>query len=195
VPSPYADFVLGSPNQICMLPASEAGGHMKLGSSKLVAAFLGSGVPLGGDPITSFQTIPILGLRTATILDNCSPIVHDIVRVRFIATNYGEKPLQVIGSVAAVRERNHECSQHNATTLLPGESIELSFFRCWDSPGDHRVIMAYEARCAAQPFARLAYPTVTVHVRRSEANQATSLAAAIALLFHVAARRRSASEF
>jgi hypothetical protein len=156
---------------------------MKFGTSTFVDAFLGSGVPLGGDPITSFQIVPILGLRTATILHNCRPMVRNTIRVRFIATNCGERRLQVVRSVEAGRERNHECSERNATMLLPGESLEFSLFRSWDSPGDHQVTMEYEARCAAQPFARLAYPTLTVRVRRPEANEVTGLDAAMALLF------------
>lgn len=168
---------------------------MKIGTSIFVDAFLGSGVPLDGDPITSFQMVPILGLRTATILNNCKPIVRNATRVRFIATNCGEKRLQVVRAVEAGRERSHEYSEQNATTLLPGESLEFSLFRSWDSPGEHQLTMAYEARCAAQPFARLAYPAVTVRVRRPEANEVTSLGAAMALLFRLVARWRGASEF
>jgi hypothetical protein len=40
---------------------------MKFRLSMFVDAFLGSGVPLSGDPITSFQVVPLLGLRTGTI--------------------------------------------------------------------------------------------------------------------------------
>jgi hypothetical protein len=130
-----------------------------------VDAFLGSGVPLGGDPITSFQIAPLLGLRTATILDNCNPMVRGLVKARFIATNCGERGIEVVRCVQAGRERDHEYSEHNAITLLPGESLEYSIFRSWDAPGAHQLTLAYEARCAGHPFARLTYPAVAIHVR------------------------------
>jgi hypothetical protein len=139
--------------------------------------------------------VPALGLRTATILHNSRPMVCDAIKVRFIATNCGEKRLEVVRSIEAGRERNHEYSEHNATTLLPGESLEYSVFRSWDAPGEHQLTLAYEARCAAQPFARLTYPTVAVRVRHPEANEVTSLDTAIRVLFHVVAQRRGASEF
>ena len=134
-------------------------------------AFLGSGVPLGGDPITSFQIVPVFGLRTGTVLDNCSPMVGEVVKVRMVATNCGERELEVVRSIQAGRERDHEYSEQYATKLLPGESLEYSFFCSWDAPGTHQLIMAYEVRCAGHPFARLTYPTVAIHVRAPEGNK------------------------
>jgi hypothetical protein len=67
--------------------------QMKFKMSLFVDAFLGSGVPLAGDPITSFQNVPLLGLQTATVLDNCAPMARDVVKVRFIARNCGERLL------------------------------------------------------------------------------------------------------
>jgi hypothetical protein len=64
---------------------------MKLRMSMFVDAFLGAGVPLGGDPITSFQNVPLLELRTGTVLNNCKPTVGDVVNVRLIGTNCGER--------------------------------------------------------------------------------------------------------
>jgi hypothetical protein len=133
-----------------------------------VDAFLGSGVPLAGDPITSFQIVPLLGLRTGTVVDNCRPRVQDVVKVRFIATNCAERRLEVVRSIESGRERDNEYSDNNSITLLPGESLEFSFFRSWDAPGEHQLTVAYEARCAGLPFARLAYPTVVVRVRPPE---------------------------
>jgi hypothetical protein len=133
-------------------------------------AFLGSGVPLAGDPITSFQLVPLLGLRAATVLDNCRPVVRDIVKVRFIATNCGEKRLEVVRSIEADRDRDHEYSERNSITLLPGESSEFSIFRSWDAPGQHQLTLAYEARGDDLPFARLTYPTVAIHVRVPDTN-------------------------
>jgi hypothetical protein len=130
-----------------------------------VDAFLGSGVPLGGDPITSFQIVPLLGLRTATILNNCNPMVGEVVKVRVMATNCGERGIEVVRSVQADRERDQRYSEHNSITLLPGESLEYSIFRSWNAPGAHKLTLTYEARCAGHPFARLTYPTVALHVR------------------------------
>ena len=139
--------------------------------SMFVDAFLGSGVPIAGDPITSLQIVPVLGLRTGTVLDNCRPMVQDVVKLRFIARNCGERWLEIVRSVEDGRERNDEYSANNSVTLLPGESVEFSIFRSWDGPGEHRVTLTYEARCAGLPFARLAYPTVAVHVRPPKANK------------------------
>ena len=133
-----------------------------------VDAFLGSGVPLGGDPITSFEIVPFLGLRTGTVLDNCNPMVGEVVKVRFMATNCGGRRIEFVRPVQGGREWDREYSQHNAITLLPGESLEYSVFRSWDAPGAHQLTLTYEARCAGHPFARLTYPTVAIHVRAPE---------------------------
>lgn len=143
---------------------------MKLRLSLFVDAFLGAGVPFAGDPITSFQNISLLGLRTATVLDNCNPIVGDVIKVRFIATNCGEKRLEIRFPHRQGRGPAREYSEDNLTTLLPGESFEYSIFRSWDAPGEHELALAYEARCAGQPFARLANPVIAIHVRRPEAD-------------------------
>lgn len=145
--------------------------NQKFRMSMFADAFLGSGVPLLGDPITSFQVVPLLGLRTATILHNCNPMVGEVVKVRFMATNCGERGIEIVRSIETSRERDDEYSAHNATTLLPGESFEYSVFRSWDAPGAHQVTLGYEARCAGQPFARLTYPEVAIHVRTPEANK------------------------
>ena len=139
--------------------------------SMFVDAFLGSGVPLGGDPITSFQNVSLLGLRTATVLENCNPMVRDVVKVHFIATNCSERRLEIVLPRQDGMERDLEHSQDNLATLLPGESLEYSIFRSWDAPGEDRLTLAYEARCGGQPFARLAYPTVAIHVRPPQANK------------------------
>jgi hypothetical protein len=136
-----------------------------------VDAFLGSGVPIAGDPITSFRNVSLLGLRTATVLDNCNPRVRDVVKVRFIATNCGERPLEIVSPSHEDEERDREHSQDNVTTLLPGESLEYSVFRSWDAPGEHQLALPYEARCAGRPFARLTYPAVAILVRPPEANK------------------------
>ena len=136
-----------------------------------VDAFLGSGVPLGGDPITSFWNVPFLGLRTATVVNSCNPLVRDVVKVRFIATNCGERRLEIIFPIPDSRDRDHEHSEDNLTTLLSGESIEYSVFRKWDAPGEHQLTLAYEARWAGQPFARLACPKVAIRVKPPEANK------------------------
>jgi hypothetical protein len=146
-------------------------GQMKFRMSIFVDAFLGSGVPLAGDPITSFQNVSLLGLRTATVLDNCNPMVGDVVKVRFISTNCGEGRLEIVPPGQDGRQRDPEPSENSVVTLLPGESLEYSVFRSWDAPGEHQLTLAYEARCAGQPFARLAYPTVAIHVRPLEANK------------------------
>lgn len=140
---------------------------MNFRMSMFVDAFLGSGVPLAGDPVTSFRNVPLLELRTATVLNNCEPRVRDVVKVRFIATNCRERPLEIVFP----KERDREHSADSRTTLLPGESLEYSVFRAWDAPGEHQLTLAYEARCAGQPFARLACPTVAIHVRSPEANK------------------------
>jgi hypothetical protein len=146
-------------------------GQMKFRMSMLVDAFLGSGVPLGGDPITSFQNVPLLGLRTATVLDNCNPMVRDVIKVRFIATNCGERRLEIVRPRQDRRELEHERSEDSSITLLPGESLEYCVFRSWDTPGAHQLTLAYKARCVGQPFARLAYPIVAIHVRPPQANK------------------------
>jgi hypothetical protein len=144
---------------------------MKFRMSMFADAFLGSGVPIAGDPITSFRNVSLLGLRTGTILDNCNPMVRDVVKVRFIATNCGERRLEIVLPHQDGGERDHEHSEDNLTTLLPGESLEYSVFRSWDAPGEHQLTLAYEARYAGQPFARLAYPAVAIHVRPPEAHK------------------------
>lgn len=131
-------------------------------------AFLGSGVPLGGDPVTSFENVSLLGLRTATVLDNCRPLVRDVVKVRFIATNCRERPVEIVPLCQVGKERDRELLENDAITLLPGESIQRSIYRSWEAPGEHRLTLAYEARCDGHPFARLAYPEVVIRVRRPE---------------------------
>jgi hypothetical protein len=133
---------------------------MKLGMSMFADAFLGAGVPVSGDPMTSFQNVSLLGLRTGTVLNNCKPTAGDVVKVRLIATNCGETPVEVVPLL-----------QDNVITLLPGESIEHSVFRSWDTPGQHQLSLAFEARQPGKPFARLAYPIVTIHVRHPEGNK------------------------
>jgi hypothetical protein len=145
--------------------------NLRLGPSMFVDAFLGSGVPVAGDPVTSFENVPLLGLRTATVVNNCNPMVGDIVKVRFIARNCGEKRLEITpchprGSVA-----DDEHLEDGLVTLLPGESLEHSVFRSWDAPGEHQFTLAYQARCAGQPFAHLVYPTVAIHVRALEGSK------------------------
>lgn len=128
-------------------------------------AFLGSGVPLAGDPITSFQCVPVLGLRAGTIVDNCRPMVRGVVKVRFIATNCGKKRLDIVRSIQGGQDPDNDYSEKNSIMLLPGESLEFSTFRSWDAPGEHHLALAYEARCTGLPFARLHYPIVAIHVR------------------------------
>jgi hypothetical protein len=144
---------------------------MKFRMSTFVDSFLGSGVPLAGDPVTSFQIVPLLGLRTGTVLDNCRPMVRDVVKVRFIATNCGERRLEIVRCVQDGQARDQEHSENNSIALLPGESLRFSIFRSWDAPGEHQLTVAYEARCAGLPFARLAYPAVAIHVRPPEADK------------------------
>ena len=134
-------------------------------------AFLGSGVPLAGEPITAFENVPVLGLRTGTVLNNSYPSVGAVVKLRFIATNWGQAPLEIIPAPKDGRGSNHQPSEESLTTLLPGESLNYSVFRSWDTPGEQRFTLAYEARCAGLPFARLAYPTVAVHVRPPQADK------------------------
>jgi hypothetical protein len=143
---------------------------MKLRMSMLLDAFLGSGVPLSGDPITSFQNVPLLRLQVATVLDNCKPMVRDVVKFRFIATNCGEIPLEIVPVCQRGKERDYSGSEGSVIALLPGESLEYSVFRSWDAPGEHTVTLAYAARCAGRPFARLTYPPVAIQVRLPEAN-------------------------
>lgn len=138
---------------------------MKFRLSMFADAFLGSGVPLAADPITSFQCVPVLGLRSGTVVDNCRPMVRGVVKVRFIATNCGKKRLDIVRSIEGGQERDNDYSQKNSIALLPGESLELSTFRSWNAPGEYRLTLAYEARCPGLPFAKLHYPTVTIHVR------------------------------
>jgi hypothetical protein len=139
--------------------------------SMFVDAFLGSGVPLGGEPITSFRNVSPLELRTATVLNNSKPNVRDIVKIRFLATNYGNRRLEIIFPGQDARERDCEPSEDNRLTLLPGESLEYSVFRSWDAPGEHKLTLAYEARCAGQPFARLACPAVAIRVGSPQVNR------------------------
>ena len=136
----------------------------------LVDAFLGSAVPLDGDPVTSFQNVPLLGLRTATILYNSNPMVRDVVKVRLIARNCGERRLEIVRRCQDDRALHGEYSEEDLVGLLPGESLEYTVFRSWDGPGEHQFNLGYAARCAGRPFARLAYPTVAVHVRPAEAS-------------------------
>ena len=89
-------------------------GQMKFRMSLFVDAFLGSGVPIAGDPITSFQIVPLLGLRTGTVLDNCKPMAQDVVKLRFIATNCGERRLEIVRSIQDDRERDDEYSANNS---------------------------------------------------------------------------------
>lgn len=134
-------------------------------------AFRGSGVPLAGDPITSFQIVPLLGLRTGTIVENCRPMLRDVVKVRFIATNCGEHRLDLVRSIQDPQEPDHQYSENNSIALLPGESSEFCIFRCWDAPGEHQLTVAYEARRAGLPFARLAYPAIAIHVSAPESSK------------------------
>ena len=145
-------------------------------------AFLGAGVPLEGDPITSFQIISLLGLRVGTVLNKSRPKVGEVVKVRLIATNCG-------GSLVDV----NPLLKDNLITLRPGESTECSVFRFWDAPTEQQLAFAFEARRPGEPFARLTFPTVSIHVRHEQADQITSLDAAMATLFRVIARRRGAS--
>jgi len=133
-------------------------------------AFLGSGVPLAGDPITSFRNVSLLGLRTAIVLDNCSPMVRDVIKIRFIATNCGERRIEILPPCQDGSELDRERSEDNLATLGPGEEFRCSIFRSWDAPGQHQLALAYKARCAGHPFARLASPTVAIHVRPPEAH-------------------------
>lgn len=96
---------------------------MKLRISVFRDAFLGTGVPLGGDPITTFQIVPLLELRTATVLDNCKPIVRDLVKVRFIATNCGVREIDIVRCVEPDHGQDQEDSERNAIALPPGESL------------------------------------------------------------------------
>ena len=134
-------------------------------------AFLGSGVPLGGDPITSFQNVSLLELRTGTVLNKSKPTVRDVVKVRLIATNCGGRRLEIIPLLQVGREGDRGHSEDNVITLLAGESIESSILRSWETPGEHQLTLAYEARLPGQPFARLAYPEVMIHVRSPEADK------------------------
>jgi hypothetical protein len=141
---------------------------MKFRMSWFIDAFLGSGVPIGGDPVTSFWNESLLGLRTATVVNNCRPLVRDVVKVRFLAINYGERRLEVAFPVPDGRERDRGHAGDNLTMLLPGESLEYSVFRMWDVPGEHQLTLAYEARSTGLPFARLTCPKVAIHVRPPE---------------------------
>jgi hypothetical protein len=143
---------------------------MKLGMSVFVDAFQGSGVPVAGDPITSVQNVSLLELRTTTVLDNCNPQVSGVVKARFIATNCGAKRIELISPCRGNRHQDDRYSEDNLISLLPGESFECSIFRSWDAPGEYQLAMAYEARCAGQPFARLTFPPVAIHVRPAENN-------------------------
>ena len=156
---------------------------MKLSMSMFVDAFLGAGVPLDGDPITSFQNVPLLGLRTGTVLNNCKPMVGDVVKVRLLATNCSERRLEMIPLLQLGRERDREYPQDNVITLLPGESIGYSAFRSWETPGEHQLALAFEARWPGKPFARLAYPIVTIHVRHPEVNKLTRWIACLCAVY------------
>ena len=147
-------------------------------------SFLGAGVPLGGDPITSFENVSLLGLRIGTVLNNCRPTPGEVVIVRLIATNCGKNLIDL-----------NPLLNDSLIALLPGLSTECSVFRSWEIPGEQQLALAFEARRTGEPFARLTYPTVSIHVRDARANKITSLDAAIATLFHVTAHRRGASEF
>jgi hypothetical protein len=145
---------------------------MKLRLSVFVDAFLGSGVPLGGDPITTFQNVPLLGLRTATVVDNCRPSVGDVVKGRFIATNCGQRRIELVfPGRGDGRERDRAPSEDEVRTLLAGESVEYLVFRKWDAPGEYPMGLGYEARCIGQPFARLQTPVVAVQVRPAQAER------------------------
>jgi hypothetical protein len=134
-------------------------------------AFLGAGVPLGGDPVTSFQNVSLLGLRTGTVLNNSKPRVGDVVKVRLIATNCGERGLEIIPLVQAGRERDWDPSQDNVLTLPPGQSVESSVFRSWEAAGEHQLALTFTARRPGKPFTRLVYPLVTIHVGHPEGNR------------------------
>ena len=144
---------------------------MRFRTSLFVDAFLGSGVPLAGDPLTAFKIVPLLALRTGTIVENRTPVLRDVVKVRFIATNCGESRLEIIRSIEDGQERDHAYSENDSIALLPGESSELCTFRSWDAPGIHQLSVAYAVRCAGLPFARLAYPAVAIRVRAPEPNK------------------------
>ncbi len=159
---------------------------MKFRMSVFLDAFRGSGVPLAGDPTTSFQTVPLLGLRAGTVVDNCRPMVGDVVKAHFLATNCGERPLELVRSIPEGQERDDQYSAKNSLTLHPGESLEFSIFRSWDAPGDYQLTLAYEARCLGLPFARLAYPAVAVHVQSLETDKLMQW-----LLWTRAARRQA----
>jgi hypothetical protein len=139
---------------------------MKFRMSAFVDAFMGSGVPLAGDPITSFETVPLLGLRAGTVVENHRPMVRDVVKARFIATNCGERPLEIVCSIQDRREQDDDYWDKNSTMLLPGEFSEFCTFRSWDVPGEHQLTLAYAARCMGHPFAQLTYPVVAIDVRR-----------------------------
>ena len=143
---------------------------MKFMLSMFVDAFVGSGVPLAGDPITSFQNISLLGLRTGTVVDNRKPTVRDVVKVRIIATNCGHRPIEIVPLCEVSNGRDREPSENNVITLVPGASIQHSIFRSWEAPGERQLSFSYEARCDSQPFARLTYPSATVHVRPAGVN-------------------------
>ncbi len=140
-------------------------GQMKFRMSTLVDAFLGSGVPLAGDPVTAFQNVPLLGLRTALVLNNCCPVVGDVVKARCIAMNCGKAPVEIVPAPKEDRELSNGHSEGSLITLLPGESFEYPVFRSWDAPGEHQLTLAYKARRAGLPFARLTFPTAAIHVR------------------------------
>lgn len=129
-------------------------------------AFQGSGVPLAGDPVTSFELVPLIGLRAGTVVDNSRPEVRDVIKARFIATNCGERPIEIVRSIQNRRDRDDDYWGKNSTSLLPGESLEFCTFRSWDAPGKHQLTVAYAVRCAGHPFARLTYPIVAIHVGR-----------------------------
>jgi hypothetical protein len=141
---------------------------MRFATSVFVDAFQGSGVPLDGDPVTSFYNVPLLALRTATVVNDCKPLVRDIVRMRFIASNCGEKPIEIGLPRSVAMSRNLEISVDDLATLLPGESLEYSTFRAWDAPGEYQLTLTYFARCHGKPLARLEYPKVTIRVQPAE---------------------------
>ncbi len=157
---------------------------MHFGLSMFADSFLGAGVPLEGDPITAFQNVSLLGLRVGTVLNNCRPTVGEVVKVRLIATNCGVSLVDF-----------NPLLKDNLIALRPGESTECSVFRSWEAPAEQQLAFPFEARRPGEPFARLTYPAVCIHVRHAQANQIAALDTAIVTLFHVIARRRGTSEF
>ena len=65
-------------------------------------------------------------------------MLRDVVKVRFIATNCGERRLDLVRSSQNAQERDHQYSENNSIPLLPGESSEFCTFRSWDARAAHR---------------------------------------------------------